>query len=82
MRFRMTRHAEDAIAERKIGRSWIRRVLRAPERKESPGDGTTHCLARIRERGNRVLRVIVHLKAKPPCVVTAFFDRRMRGKLP
>jgi hypothetical protein len=58
------------------------RTLAAPERRESPGDGTAHYLARVRERGNRVLRVVLDPAARPPRVVTAFLDRRMKGKLP
>jgi hypothetical protein len=33
-------------------------------------------LARIREFGDRVLRVIVNRKRTPPSVITVFFDRR------
>ena len=82
MKLQCTRHAEDALAERKISREWVSRVIAAPERTESPGDGTKHYLARIREHGQRVLRVIVNPQTHPPCLVTAFFDRRMKGKLP
>ena len=82
MRLQYTQHAEEALAERKIRREWVLRVVVAPVRTESPGDGTKHYLARVREHGNRVLRVVVNPGTDPPCVVTAFFDRRMKGKLP
>lgn len=39
-----------------------------------------HALARIPERGNRVLRVVYNVDVNPPRVVTAYFDRRQRGK--
>jgi len=77
-----TQHAEDALAERQIRRAWVLRAISDPAHTESPGDGTTHYLVRIRERGGRVLRVVVNPETSPPCVVTAFFDRRMKGKLP
>jgi len=61
--------------------SWIFRAVEHAELKEDPGDGSIHYLARITEYGNRVLRVILDPRGQPPCVVTAFFDRRMKGKL-
>jgi hypothetical protein len=82
VRLQYTQHAEDVLAERKIRREWVLRVVVNPARTASPGDGTKHYLARIREHGNRVLRVVVNPGMHPPCVVTVFFDRRMKGKLP
>lgn len=57
-------------------------ALEAPERKERHDDGTVHYLARVSERGGRVLRVVVNPGTRPPSVVTAFLDRRMKGELP
>jgi len=39
-----------------------------------------HALARIAERGDRVLRVVYNASVNPPRVVTAYFDRRQRGR--
>jgi len=41
----------------------------------------THALERISEHGNRVLRVVYNASVEPYTVVTAYFDRAMKGKL-
>ncbi len=41
----------------------------------------THALRAIPEFGDRVLRVIYNRTKHPPHIVTAFFDRSMKGKL-
>lgn len=40
-----------------------------------------HAMARIPEYGDRVLRVIYNHAASPEHIITAFFDRRMKGRL-
>ena len=40
-----------------------------------------HALARIPERDDRVLRVVYNENVHPWRIVTAYFDRAMRGKL-
>jgi hypothetical protein len=40
-----------------------------------------HYLAVVAEQGNRVLRVIIKRGTMPPRVITAYFDRKMKGKL-
>jgi hypothetical protein len=76
-----TEHAQHVIAERGIKLGWVRRALESPERRGHAPDGTERYLIRIPEHGDRVLRVVVNPKARPPRVVTAFFDRRMKGRL-
>jgi len=39
-----------------------------------------HALGRIAERDGRVLRVVYNALVQPPRIVTAYFDRRERGK--
>ena len=78
-----SQHAEDAMAERKISKEWVKRTvaeprLRLPDRK----DCQVELFYRpILEYGNRVLRVAVNTCGEPWQVVTAFFDRNMKGKL-
>ena len=81
-RYELTAHAVAVIAEREIDPVWVERVLANPDRTESdPRDATlVHALARIAERAERVLRVVYNRSANPPCVVTAYFDRRQRDK--
>jgi hypothetical protein len=71
------------MAEREILEEWVERVLTNPERTEP---NTTdpllrHALGRIPERDDRVLRVVYNETVRPWRVVTAYFDRTMRGKL-
>jgi hypothetical protein len=79
MDVQFTQHARDVIAERRLDNGWIIRALETPERIEEHADGTRHLLTRIDERGGRVLRVVVNPITEPPTVVTAFFDRRLKG---
>jgi uncharacterized DUF497 family protein len=78
MDYALTEHARDALKKRQIKVAWMEQALTAPEVIETdPVDpDLEHRLARIAEFGNRVLRVIVNAKKRPPHVVTAFFDRR------
>ncbi len=82
IRYELTNHAAKVIAERQIEPEWIGRVLAQPERSEqdSADASLTHALARIEERDLRVLRVVYNASVDPPRVITAYFDRRQRGK--
>jgi len=81
-RYELTAHAATVIAERGINAAWIERALTAPERIEPDAfdASLTHALVRIREREDRVLRVIYNALIDPPRIVTAYFDRRIRGQ--
>lgn len=78
MDYVLTEHARDVLEKRQIALAWVEQALRSPEAVEAdPLDpDLEHRLARIRQFGDRVLRVIVNGKKTPPHVVTAFFDRR------
>lgn len=80
--FELTAHAATVIAERRIEAGWIERTLDAPERTEADrfDPALTHALLRIPERNHRVLRVVYNASVIPRRVVTAYFDRRQRGK--
>ena len=81
-KFELTAHAATAIAKRGIEREWVWRVLSKPERIEQHASDATlrHALARIPEHSDRVLRVVYNADVVPPRVVTAYFDRRQKGK--
>ena len=68
------------LRERAIPMAYIKSSLAKPEKTEERDDGTKHFLRRIPEYGNRWLRVIINVSATPNKAVTAFFDRRLRGK--
>ena len=78
-----TRHALDALAERKIPIEWARRTVAAPGlRMQDPDDPEVErFFARVPERDDRVLRVAVNTRVVPWRVVSVFFDRDMRGRL-
>lgn len=80
--YELTAHAATVIAEREIEAEWIERVLERPERTEPDraDPSLLHALGRIKERGQRTLRVVYNPSVDPRRVVTAYFDRRERGK--
>ena len=78
MDYHLTQHAHDVLVKRRIPEEWMKRILDAPERteKDQIDDNLEHRLGRIADFGNRMLRVIVNVAARPPRVVTVYFDRR------
>ena len=82
MDLEFSQHAEGVILARRIDSEWVPRTIGSPGAVEERDDGTVHYLARIAEREGRVLRVVVRAGSSPPAVVTAFLDRRMKGKVP
>ncbi len=58
-------------------------MVEAPELTQPDPDDSCveRCYGRIVERNNRVLRVVVNRHEVPPRIISAFFDRNMRGKL-
>jgi len=83
LKFTLSAHAEIVIKERSIKREWLEQVLATPEKTESDKDDPAleHALGRIPEHGGRVLRVVYNGSFKPVRIVTAYFDRAMKGKL-
>jgi hypothetical protein len=81
--YRLTAHAANVIAERRIPEDWVARVLGHPGRCEADRHDPTlrHALAAISENDGRVLRVIYNDTVRPWQVVTAYFDRKERGRL-
>jgi hypothetical protein len=83
MDFELTQHAKETIEERKIPVSYVERVIKNPELIHPDLNDTDleHRLGAIEEYEGRVLRVIINKNSKPIKLVTAYFDRKMRGKL-
>ena len=81
--YELSAHAVTVMAEREILETWVERVLSSPERTEPDAADPLlrHALGRIPERDDRVLRVVYNETTRPWRVVTAYFDRAMRGKL-
>jgi len=78
---RYSDHFKGMLKERAIDEAWIERVCSEPEKVEDKPDGTRHFLRKIPEHGNRWLRVVVNITVDPHKAVTAFFDRRLKGKV-
>ncbi len=83
MNYILTQHARDALLKRKISIAWLERVLQFPMRTDPDENDAEleHRLAVIVEHGDRVLHVVVNTKAFPMRIVTAYFDRNMKGRL-
>lgn len=78
-----TRHALDALAKRNIPVEWVERALGKPDRVEPDriDPALEHRLLAITEHDGRVLRVVVNPSVSPELVITAYFDRGMKGQL-
>jgi hypothetical protein len=83
MAYLLSAHAETSIREREIAPAWIDAAMNEPDmRLPHESDPTLYqALKRIPDFGDRVLRVIVNATKEPPLIVTAYFDRTMKGKL-
>jgi len=76
----LTKHFKNMLEERSIQQQWVDRAIYEPEEVEEHEDGTRHFLRRIEEHDSRWLRVVINIRVKPNKAVTAFFNRRLRGK--
>jgi hypothetical protein len=83
MNYTLTEHAKKMLTERENPLEWLERVLNEPVlRKPDPDDASLERRYRpISEFDGRVLRVVVNATMEPVRMVSAFFDRSMRGKL-
>jgi Domain of unknown function (DUF4258) len=63
--------------------AWLEQVLDWPELVEvHPTDPElTHRVGRIKEHGNRALRVLFNNSARPVRIVTVYFDRKLKDRL-
>lgn len=77
-----TRHALHAMAERRIPNEWVELAVTEPAlRMGDPSDPDVERFFRpFPEHGGRMLRVAVNTRAVPWRVVSAFFDRGMKGE--
>jgi hypothetical protein len=74
-------HAQDMLRERDIPEEWVWQTVNSADQSEfHVEDGNWHYTKAIREKDNRILRVVVNQNASPYRVVTIFFDRRLRKK--
>lgn len=71
------------LAKRCIEIEWVERAVESPSLvMPDPLDATLEQrFVKIPEYGDRVLKVVVNKMASPKRVVSAYFDRRMKGVL-
>jgi hypothetical protein len=83
LKYELTKHASEVIKEREILMEYIERVINSPEliESDSEDDGLQHLMMKIKENDNRILKVIVAKDSDPVRIITAYYDRSMRGKL-
>ncbi len=74
---RFTKHAEEMLRERSLPKEMIVETVLRPDWTERETEEIWHAFRRI---GNKVLRVVVKGERAPYLVITAFFDRRVKGK--
>ncbi len=83
MDYLLTKHARERITQRNITEEWIARTLDNPTKLE-PDEREPHRLhvfAVIPEFNDNVLHIIYDSSVEPIKVITAYFDRTMKGKL-
>jgi len=82
MHYIFTSHATAVMSERRIPAAWVERILVHPERvlQDRNDPALRHALGRIREYGDRVLRVVYNDSYQPWRIVTVYFDRSVRSK--
>jgi uncharacterized protein DUF4258 len=83
VKYELSQHAKDSVAEREIRIEWIEHVLNAPTKRlpDRRNPALEHLLGTIAESGGRALRVVINPATVPIRVVTVYFDRKMKGKV-
>ena len=76
MEFIFTKHAEEMIHERKISKVLVEETIISPDLSKNE-NGTKVAFKKV---GSKVLKV-VYRHENTYIIVTAYFDRRMKGKL-
>ena len=76
-----TKHARDAVQERKLDQDWIERTVRQPTWSvpDPKRPGVERRFRAIPEYGERILRVACLENADEVRILTVFFDRDARG---
>lgn len=83
MKYELSGHARTVISERGIQPEWVERVLDRPDlvREDRDDAELEHRLGVVKEHGGRVPRVMINKTTTPVRLVTAYFDRAMKGRL-
>lgn len=81
--YSLTEHGKTRIRERGIRLEWVFDTVQNPQKLKIDPEDSSKCYAfkTIPEYGNRVLRVIYNRNLTPWTIISAYFDRNMKGKL-
>ena len=81
--YRLTVHAQERIAQRRIVLEWISRTLQNPQKLEPDPlkPNLTQAYREIPEYNNNVLKVVYDSNESPWLIITAHFERKYKGKL-
>jgi len=79
----LTQHAQEVMERRSIPIAWVERAVESPllVQPDPTDPSLEQRFVRIPEHGDRVLKVVMNVLASPNRVVSAYFDRRMKGQL-
>lgn len=82
-KFQLSDHARRRLQQRQLPLEWIELAMQEPDRVEADrlDPELMHHLKVIPEREGRVLRIVYNQVTVPPRIVSAYFDRGMRGLL-
>ena len=81
--FKLSAHYEKVIFERNFNMVWVVKTFNKPDKIEIDLKDNTleHRLKIITDYDSRILRIICNKTVSPVLIITAFFDRRKKGKL-
>lgn len=78
MTFHYSKHVLEELEKRKLSRSLLEDVLRAPEQKVPEVDNITCYQSRVEIGGNRyLLRAMVNNTVNPPVMVTVYHTSKI-----
>ena len=83
LKFELSIHAKNVVTEREIPLRWIEEAFSCPQLIENDRDDDElhYYLKEVAEFDNRVLRVVANDTIDPAIIVTAYFDRDVRGEV-
>jgi len=81
--YKISVHDKERIEKRNILLTWIQETIEKPDKTEPDPTDTELEIAfkKIQDRNGSVLKVVYNKTVSPTMIVTAHFDRRMKGKL-
>ena len=81
--YEISAHAQDNIQKRNLLLRWIQDAVEHPDKTEpdETDDELQIAFKKIQDANDKILKVVYNKTVSPIRIVTAHFDRRMKGKL-